>query len=130
MAGLAGMQFGGGGMDSNPRLVLFTHALCRLSYPATLGPMPRLYRNPAKRSVRLLWVAVTSLTPLRVRRPWPGNHGPSRSSGSRPLRKKKSGIGEDRCRIVDGNIRHLALHNRPAPSCNAQRFVRFLTDAR
>jgi hypothetical protein len=25
-----------GGMDSNHRLVLFTHALCRLSYPATL----------------------------------------------------------------------------------------------
>jgi hypothetical protein len=24
----------GGGMDSNHRLVLFTHALCRLSYPA------------------------------------------------------------------------------------------------
>jgi hypothetical protein len=47
-------------MDSNHRLVLFTHALCRLSYPATLGPMPRLYRNPAKRSVRLLWVAVPS----------------------------------------------------------------------
>jgi hypothetical protein len=23
-------------MDSNHRLVLFTHALCRLSYPATL----------------------------------------------------------------------------------------------
>ena len=26
---------GGGGMVSNHRLVLFTHALCRLSYPAT-----------------------------------------------------------------------------------------------
>jgi hypothetical protein len=28
------VRVGGGGMDSNHRLVLFTHALCRLSYPA------------------------------------------------------------------------------------------------
>ena len=29
-----------GGMVSNHRLVLFTHALCRLSYPAVGGKLP------------------------------------------------------------------------------------------
>ena len=32
------LNVGGGGMVSNHRLVLFTHALCRLSYPAAYGP--------------------------------------------------------------------------------------------
>jgi hypothetical protein len=32
------LNVGGGGMVSNHRLVLFTHALCRLSYPAACGP--------------------------------------------------------------------------------------------
>ena len=40
---LAGQaDVGGGGMVSNHRLVLFTHALCRLSYPAGWGKLPGL----------------------------------------------------------------------------------------
>ena len=53
-------------MVSNHRLVLFTHALCRLSYPATLRTTPpgfksRLLRDPATRSER----SSPSSTPLR-----------------------------------------------------------------
>ena len=53
-------------MVSNHRLVLFTHALCRLSYPATLRTTPpgfksRLHRDPATRSER----SSPSSTPLR-----------------------------------------------------------------
>ena len=33
------LNVGGGGMVSNHRLVLFTHVLCRLSYPAACGPL-------------------------------------------------------------------------------------------
>ena len=43
LSGLRGS--GGGGMDSNHRLVLFTHALCRLSYPAACGPLGEGFRG-------------------------------------------------------------------------------------
>jgi hypothetical protein len=63
-APIAVVQVGGGGMVSNHRLVLFTHALCRLSYPA----VPTLIQerdNPA------------SEMPLRggVSWPWLGSLG-------------------------------------------------------
>src|SRR3981189_190152 len=37
--GMMILNAGGGGMVSNHRLVLFTRALCRLSYPAACGPL-------------------------------------------------------------------------------------------
>ena len=43
---------GGGGMGSNHRLVLFTHALCQLSYPAALWPAGGVER-PADRHLRV-----------------------------------------------------------------------------
>ena len=63
------LNVGGGGMVSNHRLVLFTHALCRLSYPATLRTTPpgfksRLLRDPARRSERSSRASPSS-TPLR-----------------------------------------------------------------
>jgi hypothetical protein len=65
-------------MDSNQRLVLFTHALCRLSYPATLGITglgfrARFFRDPAKRSERLLRASPSS-TSLQSHQPWSGSH--------------------------------------------------------
>ena len=112
-------------MVSNHRLVLFTHALCRLSYPATLrttapGFRSGLFRDRARRSERSSW-ALPSWSPLRSHRPDPCSPGPSQSIDSPPLPRKRSSRGEG----VFGTW-HCA--DPRALPCNAQRFVRFLTD--
>ena len=65
---------GGGGMVSNHRLVLFTHALCRLSYPAVsatvTGPgLAGLFKIAHPRA-RNAWPA-----PSEMRRPKPDETG-------------------------------------------------------
>jgi hypothetical protein len=111
------LNVGGGGMVSNHRLVLFTHALCRLSYPATLrttapGFKSGLFRDRARRSERSSW-ALPSWSPLRSHRPDPSSPGPSQSIDSPPLPRKRSSRGEGRCRLVGGSIRNLALCSSP-----------------
>ena len=97
------LNVGGGGMVSNHRLVLFTHALCRLSYPATLrttapGFRSGLFRDRARRSERSSW-ALPSWSPLRSHRPDPCSPGRSQSIDSPPLPRKRSSRGEGRCRL-------------------------------
>ena len=106
-------------MGSNHRLVLFTHALCRLSYPATLrttapGFKSGLFRDRARRSERSSW-ALPSSSPLRSHRPDPCSPGPSQSIDSPPLPRKRSSRGEGRCRLVGGNTRYSALCRSPVP---------------
>ena len=50
--GMMILDAGGGGMGSNHRLVLFTHALCQLSYPAALWPAGGVER-PAVRHLHV-----------------------------------------------------------------------------
>ena len=117
-------------MVSNHRLVLFTHALCRLSYPATLrttapGFKSRWFRDQARRSEQS---SCASPTPLQSHLPWSGNHGPSRASGSRLLSKTRYPLADGRCLLVGGNTRHSALRGPLPPAGNARRFVRFPTN--
>ena len=114
------LNVGGGGMVSNHRLVLFTHALCRLSYPATLrttapGFKSGLFRDRARRSERSSW-ALPSWSPLRSHRPDPCSPGRSQSIDSPPLPRKRSSRGEGRCRLVGGSIRNLHCADPPRPA--------------
>jgi hypothetical protein len=65
---------GGGGMVSNYHLVLFTNALCQLSYPSlTLCGQPKLVERPAGRHLRVRRCGKQITT---------GQQRPSRHTGS------------------------------------------------
>lgn len=82
-------RVGGGGMASNHHLVLFTHALCQLSYPAVMKRIKPTYCESVSLSETASVVTVGAGTGARLGSRHPGPQG---LSGTEPAESEGLGM--------------------------------------